>query len=154
MKTLKYTFWGSLVVLSALWWQADLTDWSSLHGLFAWRNVLNQYTGILGIGVMSLAMLLAVRPVFLERQLGGLDKMYRLHKWLGIAGLVLSISHWLIAKGRNGWWRSVGWSAGPRASDHSCRTARCKSSSWNSAAWPKALANGPSTSPPCSWCWP
>ena len=53
MKTLKYTFWGSLVVLSALWWQADPTDWSSLHGLFAWRNVLNQYTGILGIGVTT-----------------------------------------------------------------------------------------------------
>ena len=46
MKTLKYAFWGSLVVLSALWWQADATDWSSLHGLFAWRNVLNQYTGL------------------------------------------------------------------------------------------------------------
>lgn len=108
MKTLKYTFWGSLVVLSALWWQADPTDWSSLHGLFAWRNVLNQYTGILGIGVMSLAMLLAVRPVFLERPLGGLDKMYRLHKWLGIAGLVLSISHWLIAKGPK-WMVALGW---------------------------------------------
>ena len=108
MKTLKYTFWGSLVVLSALWWQADPTDWSSLNGLFAWRNVLNQYTGILGIGVMSLAMLLAIRPRLLEAPLGGLDKLYRLHKWLGISGLVISITHWLLAKGPK-WLVGLGW---------------------------------------------
>ncbi|HRZ53475.1 MAG TPA: ferredoxin reductase family protein, partial [Candidatus Contendobacter sp.] len=37
-------------------------------------------------------------PVVLEPHLGGLDKMYRLHKWLGIAGLTLSVSHWLMAQ--------------------------------------------------------
>lgn len=108
MKTVKYVFWGSLVALSALWWQADQTDWSNLNGVFAWRNVLSQTTGILGIGVMSLAMLLAVRPLILERHLDGLDKMYRLHKWLGIAGLVMAISHWLIAKGPK-WMVALGW---------------------------------------------
>ena len=43
-------------------------------------------------------MLLAIRPVVLEPYLGGLDKMYRLHKWLGISGLVISLSHWLMAQ--------------------------------------------------------
>jgi predicted ferric reductase len=57
-----------------------------------------QYSGVLGIGVMSVAMVLAVRPVVFEPYLGGLDKMYRLHKWLGISGLVISVSHWLLAQ--------------------------------------------------------
>ncbi len=108
MKTVKHAFWGSLLVLSALWLLTDPVDWTTLSGIFAWRNVLNQYTGILGIGVMSLAMMLSARPVFLEKQFHGLDKMYRLHKWLGIAGLVLSISHWLIANGPK-WMVAWGW---------------------------------------------
>jgi len=98
MKTLKRTFWIYLLVLTGLWWLADQTDWSSLDHFFRWRTVWMQYSGVLGIGVMSLAMLLAIRPVVLEPHLGGLDKMYRLHKWLGIAGLTLSVSHWLMAQ--------------------------------------------------------
>ena len=34
-------------------------------------------------------MILALRPVRLEPLLDGLDKTYRLHKWLGITGLVV-----------------------------------------------------------------
>ncbi len=98
MKTLKRTFWIYLLVLTGLWWLADQTAWSSLDNFFGWRAVWMQYSGVLGIGVMSLAMLLAIRPVVLEPHLGGLDKMYRLHKWLGISGLVLSLSHWLMAQ--------------------------------------------------------
>ena len=106
MKTLKRTFWIYLLVLTGLWWLADQTVWSSLDNFFRWRAVLMQYSGVLGIGVMSLAMLLAIRPVVLEPYLGGLDKMYRLHKWLGISGLALSVSHWLMAQGPK--WL-VGW---------------------------------------------
>jgi predicted ferric reductase len=98
MKTLKRTFWIYLLLLTGLWWLADQTAWSSLDNFFRWRAVWMQYSGVLSIGVMSLAMLLAIRPVVLEPHLGGLDKMYRLHKWLGISGLVLSLSHWLIAQ--------------------------------------------------------
>ena len=64
-----------------------------------WRDLLIQYSGLLGISVMSLGMILALRPHRLETLLGGLDKMYRLHKWMGIAGLSLSVIHWLIIKG-------------------------------------------------------
>ena len=98
MKTLKHTFWIYLLLLTGLWWLADQTAWSSLDNFFRWSAVWMQYSGVLGIGVMSLAMLLAIRPVVLEPHLGGLDKMYRLHKWLGISGLVLSLSHWLMAQ--------------------------------------------------------
>lgn len=108
MKKIKYTLWGYLILLSFGWWLTDPTPLASLNGFFDWRNLLNQYTGILGIGIMSLAMMLALRPTFVEPYLGGLDKMYRLHKWLGIAGLAISISHWLIAKGPK-WLVALGW---------------------------------------------
>lgn len=108
MKTVRRAFWGFLIILSALWLLTDPTDWTRLGGIFAWRNVLSQYTGILGIGVMSLAMILSARPVFLEKHFDGLDKMYRLHKWLGISGLALSIGHWLIANGPK-WMVAWGW---------------------------------------------
>src|SRR5690554_6795866 len=55
---------------------------------------------------MSLAMLLALRQRWLEVWLDGLDKMYRLHKWLGIGALLLSALHWLVIKGPK--W-AVGW---------------------------------------------
>jgi len=65
-----------------------------------------QLTGIIAIGCMSMAMVLALRPRWLELRLGGLDKMYRLHKWLGITALVVGIVHWLWALGAK--W-AVGW---------------------------------------------
>ena len=108
MKTIKYLLWGGLASIGLLWWAVDQTDFLAFDCLFAWRNVLVQYSGIVGIGVMSLAMMLAVRPVFLERYVDGLDKMYRLHKWLGITGLLVSVTHWLIAKGPK-WAVGFGW---------------------------------------------
>ncbi len=108
MQAIKRTLWGILVGVSLLWYAADQSNLLALRGIFEWRNVLNQYTGMLAISLMSIAMLLAVRPVVLESRLNGLDKMYRLHKWLGIGALTLSISHWLIANGPK-WAVSLGW---------------------------------------------
>ncbi|UCV05178.1 ferric reductase-like transmembrane domain-containing protein [Dechloromonas denitrificans] len=112
MKIIKYTLVGYLALLSAAWWLTDQADLFNLAGFFPWRNVLSQYTGVIAIGVMSLAMILSARPVFLERYFGGLDKMYRLHKWLGISALVISISHWLIADGPK-WLVQLGWLTRP-----------------------------------------
>ncbi|MCZ7560565.1 MAG: ferric reductase-like transmembrane domain-containing protein [Burkholderiaceae bacterium] len=36
---------------------------------------------------------LALRPKWLELHLDGLDKMYRLHKWLGVTALAVSVVH-------------------------------------------------------------
>src|SRR3546814_10612587 len=68
-------------------------------GFFAIRSAAVQYSGALAIACMSVAMMLAIRPRWPEHGLGGLDKMYRLHKWLGIAALVTAIAHWLWAQG-------------------------------------------------------
>ena len=53
-------------------------------------------SGLLAIGLMSLAMVLATRPTVLERPLGGMDRIFRLHKWAGIAAAVFAALHWLI----------------------------------------------------------
>jgi predicted ferric reductase len=82
-------------------------------GFFAFRGSMVQLSGILAIGCMSLAMILALRPRWPERWLGGLDKMYRLHKWLGIGALVVAIVHWLWAEGPK-WAVQLGWLERPR----------------------------------------
>ncbi len=53
-------------------------------------------SGLLSIGLMSLAMVLATRPVILERPLGGMDRIFRVHKWAGILAAVFAALHWLI----------------------------------------------------------
>ena len=117
MKKIKISFISILVILTLLWLTAD-TIFSQNHQFFAVRSSLLSYTGIIGIGAMSIAMILALRPVFLEPVTGGLDKTYRLHKWLGITGLVISITHWLLAKGPKwliGWGMLERPERGPRA---------------------------------------
>lgn len=118
MRTIRRVFWTYLLLLSAAWWLSDPTPMADLTHVFAWRAVLLQYTGVLGIGVMALALVLAVRPVVFEPWLGGLDKMYRLHKWLGITALALSVAHWLLAVLPGhlvglGWLRRQAYSASP-----------------------------------------
>jgi predicted ferric reductase len=107
MRTIKLTFWGALALLAALWLASDPQVWAA-RGFFPLRGSMVQATGVLAMGCMSLAMILALRPRWPERRLGGLDKMYRLHKWLGIGALVLAIVHWLWAKGPK-WAVDLGW---------------------------------------------
>jgi predicted ferric reductase len=105
MQNLKRAFWGILAVLVLLWLMAEPTVFQSAS-FFALRGMMVQLSGILAIGCMSVAMILALRPRWPEGWLGGLDKMYRLHKWLGITALVTAIVHWLWANGPK--W-AVGW---------------------------------------------
>jgi predicted ferric reductase len=53
-------------------------------------------TGLQSIALMSLSMLLSARPAWLEKPLGGLDQIYRLHKWAGILAVAFGAAHWLI----------------------------------------------------------
>jgi predicted ferric reductase len=94
MKKIQLTFIFLIIALTGLWLLAEGVLTTTFETLASWTSLL-YYSGIIGIGVMSVSMILAVRPVVVEPYLGGLDKMYRLHKWLGITGLVFSIIHWL-----------------------------------------------------------
>lgn len=107
MKNIKLVFFALLIVLSGLWLLADPLL-SAPYQFFALRSSFINYTGIIAIGVMSAAMILAVRPVFFEPYLGGLDKMYRLHKWLGISGLIFAVAHWLLTQAPK-WLVALGW---------------------------------------------
>ncbi|MCB1718023.1 MAG: ferric reductase-like transmembrane domain-containing protein [Candidatus Competibacteraceae bacterium] len=107
MKNIKISYAILIIALTVLWLMAD-TILSSDYAFFTLRHSLIYYTGIIGIGMMSVGMMLAVRPVSIEPFLGGLDKTYRLHKWLGITALVFAIAHWLWAKAPK-WLVGWGW---------------------------------------------
>ncbi len=98
MSNILRAFWGGLVALTILWLVAT-PGVSSATSFRELRGFMVQYSGVLAIGCMSFAMFLALRPRWPEHWFGGMDKMYRLHKWLGIAGLVLAILHWVWSNG-------------------------------------------------------
>ena len=79
---------------------------------------LRQHTlylsGLWSISLMALVMLLALRLPLLDRALGGMDQVYRLHKWAGIAAALTAIAHWG-AKESSGWIKDVWGRAGKPA---------------------------------------
>ena len=107
MKPIKWGLFFLLLTLTSLWLLADTLIPQPLT-YFSFRSVFVQFTGVIAIGVMSVAMMLALRPQWLERPVSGLDKMYRLHKWLGITALVVSVLHWWWVTGTK-WMVDWGW---------------------------------------------
>lgn len=82
------------------------------EGFWAWRKPLIILSGLLALWWMSAGMLLAARPRWLEQRFGGLDKLYRLHKNIGIGAGLLVLTHYLLE------WlpknlAKAGWIAGP-----------------------------------------
>jgi predicted ferric reductase len=113
MTAIRWAWLGLLALVTALWaltapWVLPAGDTAA--GWMAWRAPLTQWTGMLAVAAMSVALLLAARPVVLEPWLGGLDKMYRLHKWLGMTALVLATLHWVITQAPK-WLVGLGWMA-------------------------------------------
>jgi len=111
MKRIKLSWLLLLLALTGLWLLADTLVPTPLT-YFAFRTVLVQFTGVIAMGAMSVAMLLAIRPKWLEPHLDGLDKMYRLHKWLGITALVAALVHWWWVTGTK-WMVGWGWLTRP-----------------------------------------
>lgn len=70
MKNIQAAFWSVVPGLTGLWLLAD----TLLPRPFTWlsfRSVCVQYTGVVAIGAMSVALLLALRPRWLEQRLDG-----------------------------------------------------------------------------------
>lgn len=78
--------WGVFALPDLL--ATDPTFWD-------WRRALTILSGLIALWWMSAGIVLASRPLWLEKRFGGLDKLYRLHKHLGIGGGVLVFTHWL-----------------------------------------------------------
>ena len=51
---------------------------------------------------MSFAILISVRPKAVEGYFGGLDRMYQVHKWLGISAMIFFILHFGLSLGDGG----------------------------------------------------
>ena len=107
MKRMKFSFLMILVVPTILWLLAD-TLYPEPFTYFAFRKVFIQYSGVLAIILMSIVMILALRPKFIEPYFDGIDKIYKLHKWLGISAFLLGVLHWWFAKGTK-WMVGWGW---------------------------------------------
>ena len=60
---------------------------------------LSCFAGVCSVICMTLGMLPAARPQPAETAFGGLDRMYGLHKHLGIAALVLFVAHFATVPG-------------------------------------------------------
>lgn len=88
---------GAFLALIAAAWVGTLMVAGGPAGEFWWQlraEALN-LSGLWAIGLMSLAMLLATRPAWLEGPLGGLDRIYRLHRRAGMLAGVFALAHWL-----------------------------------------------------------
>lgn len=65
-------------------------------------DYLFYFSGLSAFGLMSVAVVLAARPTWLERCFGGLDGMYLAHKWAGIAIFVCIWGHYLLEDRKDG----------------------------------------------------
>lgn len=83
-----------IVVLWAALQPAEVLNFSA--PFMQMRKTLTLLTGALALGWMGFSMLLALRPAWLERNLGGLDKLFKVHKWVGIGSVLLVVTHWLL----------------------------------------------------------
>ena len=95
MKTILFTF---LAIVTCAWYLALSSAAFPPDSTLPWiiRQEGMYLTGLLSIALMSLSMLLSARPLWLEKPLGGLDRIYRLHKWSGILAIGFGASHWLL----------------------------------------------------------
>jgi predicted ferric reductase len=111
MTRIKMVFWVLCLGLTALWLIADPV-YRGGHPFAQTQNSFINYTGIIAMGVMGVSLLLALRSVAIEPYVGGLDKSYRLHRWLGVAALVAIVAHWLWIMAPS-WLMSLGLMARP-----------------------------------------
>jgi len=103
-------------------WLLSLEPGAFTQGFWATRTTLVYGSGVMALGLMSVGVILAARPVWFETPLGGLDKFYRLHKWLGMSALGFAIAHWVLRKGPS-WITHLGLFAIPPKPPHAKEVA-------------------------------
>lgn len=89
--------WWLLLTLAC--WVVTGSQWTSTaasEATFWWqlRQQALYLSGVWSIGMMSLAMALSLRQRWMEMPLGGMDQVYRLHKWAGITAALFALLHW------------------------------------------------------------
>ena len=107
MRNLKISYFVFIFICIAVW-LATGEFYGINNGYFAFRREAIQLTGLLAFVAMSIDVVIACRLRLIDNALGGLDKAYRLHKWLGITALVTAIAHFLLTEGTK-WVVGWGW---------------------------------------------
>ena len=95
---MSFLFVPLLALVAAVWYGAFAAAVYPPEAALPWiaRREGLYLSGLASFALMSLAMLLAVRPAWLEKPLGGMDRIYRLHKWTGILAIGFGAAHWLV----------------------------------------------------------
>ncbi len=83
------TFWAIVAIPSI---QAKPAFWDV-------KRNFTHLSGILTIVFMSLVVILAWKKRWAEQKFGGLDKVYFVHKWLGISAGIFLVMHWISTQG-------------------------------------------------------
>jgi predicted ferric reductase len=73
------------------------------HGPWLATAPLSLACGVAALALMASAAILSARWPLPERAFGGLDRMYEVHKWLGVSALSLASVHLLFKAGMPGW---------------------------------------------------
>ena len=94
-------FLTAFIALVTLAWAAQALSTSAvaagvLANPWAVREHALTLTGLWSFALMSLTMVLGTRPAWLEGPFGGMDRIYRIHKWAGILATGFAALHWLI----------------------------------------------------------
>lgn len=92
------TLLASLIALVTLAWGWDVlssVSTAGVHPLWMARAEMMYWSGLASVAMLSLVMFLATRPAWLEWPLGGMDRIYRTHKWAGIFAGIFAALHWL-----------------------------------------------------------
>ena len=83
----------SFAAYAALYWHHVIAAGLPLDAQFSY------FAGSCSVICMVLGMLLSTRPRAVETSFGGLDRMYRLHKYLGVAAMLLFMAHFATVPG-------------------------------------------------------
>ena len=81
------------VVYAGLYWSHVIAAALPFQAQFSY------FVGSCSVICMVLGLLLSTRPRAVETSLGGLDRMYKLHKVLGVAALALFLAHYATVPG-------------------------------------------------------
>ncbi|HRP25974.1 MAG TPA: ferric reductase-like transmembrane domain-containing protein [Thauera sp.] len=92
------TAFMALITLAWAWQLFSATGAMAPAPANAWvvREHALTLTGLWSFALMSLAMVLATRPAWLERPFGGMDRIFSVHKWAGILAIGFAALHWLV----------------------------------------------------------
>ena len=87
---------GALSLLPIVFWLSAIPLGVRFHDLAATLHSLANIAALVGTAGFATNLLLAARLGFVERLFGGLDRLYRVHRFVGCASLILILSHALL----------------------------------------------------------